>query len=304
MTIARGDSREIRATQVTSIFPKESAHPATAVSTLLRHLKKEGVRFVFGIPGGLLHPFFQAIEDDPDFQLIVSKHESGAGFMADGCYRGGGGLAAVAATSGPGATNLITAVSVAHADGIPMLVITGQAATAALGKGAAQETPPEDIDIVGMFRPVTKYSTMVTSAGKLSHHFRRALRAALTGRPGPVHLNVPVDLWHQPVHGDWFDPLTYRPPSALFDRASSRRGGAYAALGALPAAARRLGRPGGSSAPTPAPCSSTARTHGSRPLRGPRGCFPRTTRPRSACSGSPGTRTPGRRCSGPRSTCS
>ncbi len=190
------------------------------VELLLRHLKTEGVRYVFGIPGGLLHPFFQAVEDDPELELVVSKHEAGAAFMADGHWRGSSRLAVVAATSGPGATNLLTAVAVAFSDGVPLLVITGQAPTHSLGKGAAQETPPEDIDIVGMFRPVTKYSTMVTCPDKLSHHFRRALRAALTGRPGPVHLNVPVDLWKQPAQSDWFDPATYRPISAPFDRAA------------------------------------------------------------------------------------
>ena len=80
------------------------------------------------------------------------------------------------ATAGPGATNLFTGVSVAYADGVPMLVVTGQPPSHTLGKGAAQETAAQDIDIVGMFRPVTKYSAMVTSAGQLSHHLRRALR--------------------------------------------------------------------------------------------------------------------------------
>ena len=87
-----------------------------------------------------------------------------------------------AGTSGPGATNLVTGVACAFADGVPMLVVTGQAASHALGKGAAQETPREGIDIVEMFRPITKYSAMVTTAESLSHHVRRALRLALTGR--------------------------------------------------------------------------------------------------------------------------
>jgi acetolactate synthase-1/2/3 large subunit len=203
----------------------------TMAESLLQHLKREGVRFVFGIPGGLLHPFFQAVEDDPDLSLVVTRHEQGAAFMADGHFRGGGGLAVVAATSGPGATNLLTGVAVAFSDGVPMLVVTGQAPSRSLGKGAAQETAPEDIDIVGMFRPVTKYSTMITRADRLSHHFRRAMRAALTGRPGPVHLNVPVDLWGQPAEDDWFDPATYRALVGQFDRAGVDRA-ADALLGA------------------------------------------------------------------------
>jgi len=190
------------------------------VDIALTYLKAEGVRCIFGIPGGLLHPFFHAVEGDPEITLVVTKHEEGAAFMADGAARVSGRLAVCAGTSGPGSTNLFTGVACAFADGVPMLVITGQAASHALGRGAAQETPPEDIDIVSMFRPVTKYSTMVTSAERMSFHLRRALRLALTGRPGPVHLNVPVDLWEKPACEVWFDPQTYRPRTNVFDRAA------------------------------------------------------------------------------------
>ncbi len=188
------------------------------VDVLLRYLQAEGVRFVFGVPGGLLHPFFEALERSNDVRLIVPKHEEGGAFMADGFARASRGLAVCAGTSGPGATNMLTGVACAFADGVPLLVISGQVASYALGKGAAQETPREDIDIVAMFRPVTKYSAMVTSAVSLGHHLRRALRLALTGRPGPVHLNIPVDLWEKPLEEEWFDPRTYRPQTRTFDR--------------------------------------------------------------------------------------
>ncbi len=188
------------------------------VDVFLQYLKAEGVRVVFGVPGGLLHPFFEAIEADPDIRLIVSKHEEGAAFMADGHARAGGTLAVCAGTSGPGSTNLMTGVACAYADGVPMIVVTGQAASFAIGKGAAQETGREDIDIVDMFRPVTKYSTMLTSPATMGQHLRRALRFALTGRPGPVHLNVPVDLWQETLDEDWFNPRTYRPATMTFDR--------------------------------------------------------------------------------------
>lgn len=190
----------------------------TVVDVFLRYLKAEGVEIVYGIPGGLLFPFFEAIERDPDLQLVVCRHEEGAAFMADGFARISGRLAVCAGTGGPGSTNLLTGVAVAFADGVPMLVVTGQAASHALGKGAAQETTREDMDIVAMFAPVTKYSAMVTSAGGLPHHLRRALRLALTGRPGPVHLNVPVDIWEGTINEDWFDPKTYRPSTQPFDR--------------------------------------------------------------------------------------
>lgn len=188
------------------------------IDIFLRYLRAEGARVIFGVPGGLLHPFFAAIEREDDLQLVVAKHECGAAFMADGYARAGRCLAVCAGTAGPGATNLLTGVSVAYSDGVPMLVITGQAPSHALGKGAAQETPPEDIDIVAMFKPVTKYSTMVQGPERMPHHLRRALRLALTGRPGPVHLNIPVDFWDQPVDEEWFDPSSYRPTTAVFDR--------------------------------------------------------------------------------------
>ncbi len=190
-----------------------------AIDVFLTYLKAERATTIFGIPGGLLHPFFAAVEADRDFRLIVTKHEEGAAFMADGYARVGRRLAVCAGNGGPGSTNLLTGVGCAFADGVPLLVVTGGVARDSQGKGAAQDTNREDIDIVEMFRPVTKYSAMVASPGSLAHHLRRALRQALTGRPGPVHLSVPIDIWQKPVTEDWFRPETYRPNTRIFDRA-------------------------------------------------------------------------------------
>lgn len=199
----------------------------TAVDVFLRYLEAEGVKFVFGIPGGLVMPLMQAVDAHPSIGLVMVKHEEGAAFMADGYARLSGSLGVCAGTSGPGATNLLTGVACAFADGVPLLVVTGQANSSALGKGAAQETPREDIDVVEMFRPVTKYSAMVTSAASLAHHVRRAARLALSGRHGPVHLNIPVDLWSAKVEVEegWFDPETYRTSAQGFDRAAVKRAG-------------------------------------------------------------------------------
>jgi acetolactate synthase-1/2/3 large subunit len=208
---------------VVNLFREVVPASPRVIDVFLRYLKAEGVRVIFGIPGGLLHPFFEAIEDDDGLRLVMSKHEEGAAFMADGYARVGRVLSVCAGTSGPGATNLMTGVACAFADGVPMLVVTGQAASHALGKGAAQETSREDIDIVAMFAPVTKYSAMVTSAESMPGHLRRALRQALTGRCGPVHLNVPVDVWERPLREEWFDPRTYRPETQVFDRSAVQR---------------------------------------------------------------------------------
>ncbi|MBI4818028.1 MAG: thiamine pyrophosphate-binding protein [Deltaproteobacteria bacterium] len=199
-------------------LPSRLDAPRTVLDVVLRYLEAEGIEVVFGVPGGLLHAFFAAVEAHSDLRLIVCKHEGGAAFMADGFARASGRMAVCASTAGPGATNLLTGVAVAFADGIPMLVLTGQVPSHVLGHGASQETNREDMDLVAMFAPVTKYSTMVTAAASMPFHVRRALRLALTGRPGPVHLNVPVDLWLQPVEEDWFDPQSYRSESSVFDR--------------------------------------------------------------------------------------
>jgi acetolactate synthase-1/2/3 large subunit len=203
--------------------PATSQPLERVVEVFLNYLRAEGARVVFGVPGGLLHPFFEAIDEADDLTLICTKHEQGAAFMADGYARTSGQLSVCASTAGPGATNLLTGVAVAHSDGIPMLVITGQPPTQNLGRGAAQEATRVDTDIVEMFRPVTKYSTMVDSPQSLAMHLRRALRRALTGRRGPVHLNIPVDIWNQPLDEEWFDPKTYRSETTTFDRKAVQR---------------------------------------------------------------------------------
>lgn len=196
-------------------LPKEGTR---CVDVFLEFLRAEGIQVVFGVPGGLLHPFFEGVESDPSMRLIVTKHEEGAAFMADGYYRVSSKMAVAAGTSGPGSTNLITGVACAFADGVPMLVVTGQAASTALGRGAAQETSHEDIDIVTMFKSITKYSAMVRETGNLAFHLRRAFRLAYSDRPGPVHLNIPVNMWGQPLQEKWYDPNTYRPQTVRRDR--------------------------------------------------------------------------------------
>lgn len=192
------------------------------IDVMLDYLRAEQVTEVFGIPGGLLHPFFDAVELSDDIRLVVAKHEEGAVFMADGFARNRKRLGVCAGTAGPGSTNMLTGVAVAHSSCVAMLVLTGQVPSTILGRGASQETGREDVDIVGMFRPVTKYSAMVTSPDRFTHHLRRALRLALTGRPGPVHLNVPVNYWDAKIVPDPIDPARYRPPTRYFDRDAVR----------------------------------------------------------------------------------
>ncbi len=196
--------------------------PRRVVDILGDHLIAEGCTTVFGIPGGLLHPLVVELDRRDDLDLVVTKHEEGSAFMADGYARASGKIGVCIGTSGPGTTNLMTGVGVACSDGIPMLVITGQAPFANLGRGAVQETSRQDIDVVAMLAPITKYSAMVSSPESFSRHLRRALRLAMTGKRGPVHLNVPVDFWMKEVPPDTIPtrPDAYRPEARLFDRGS------------------------------------------------------------------------------------
>lgn len=212
-------------TKVAQINAGITEGTTTPAELFLSYMKAEGVCAVFGVPGGLLHPFFVAVERDEDIDLVVTKHEQGAAFMADGVARTTGRVGVCAGTSGPGATNLLTGVAVAFADGVPMLVITGQASSSNIGRGAVQETGREDIDIVSMLKPITKYSAMVSSPEAFSRHLRRALRLAMSGRKGPVHLNVPVDFWARAIPNEEFtyEPERWRPSTQVFERESVKR---------------------------------------------------------------------------------
>ena len=143
--------------------PKE----CKAAEYLVDALADAGVPYIFGVIGGAVKPLFTATVGRRT-QIVMTKHEAGAAFMADGYARVNGGLGACAATSGPGATNLITGVASAYADSIPIVVLTGQVATQSFGKGALQECSPEGVNIVDVFKSMSRYSTLVFRADRKS----------------------------------------------------------------------------------------------------------------------------------------
>ena len=194
--------------------PKET----TAVRLLVEYLKGEGVEYVFGIPGGALMPFYEAVFDLGGITPVLAKHEGGAAFMADGYARVSGKLGVCCSTTGPGATNLITGVACAYADSIPMLVLTAQVATSGFGKGAFQESTSHGIDVVDMLKSVTKSSVMVPSADKTGDVVKAAIRTAMSGRKGPVHINFPMDFMKKPVKAAVAPPAEYRVTASQFDR--------------------------------------------------------------------------------------
>lgn len=167
----------------------------------LRYLEQIGVEFIFGVPGGAIEPLFNALARSArrgSIQPIVARHEAGAAFMADGYTRESGKLGVCTATTGPGATNLLTGVACAYENEIPMLVITGQSALPSFGRAAFQESSCTGIDTVSMFKSCTNYSTLVSHPEQFEHKFVTAVMNAFGPRPGPAHLSVPLDVARAP----------------------------------------------------------------------------------------------------------
>ena len=158
-------------------------------SALVRALEDVGVEVVFGYPGGVALPIFDALYDSKKLRCVLPRHEQAAVHMADGYARVTGKAAAVIVTSGPGATNTITGIANAYMDSVPMVVFTAQVATPVLGTDAFQES-----DITGITLPITKHSYLVKDPADIPEVFKEAFHIASTGRPGPVLIDVPVDV--------------------------------------------------------------------------------------------------------------
>jgi acetolactate synthase I/II/III large subunit len=184
----------------------------TGAEILVRYLENEDVHYVFGLPGGHLLTFYDALRQS-SITSILAKHEGGAAYMAAGHTLAGGGLGVCCGTVGPGATNIVSGVAAAYMGSLPMLVLTAQVGTRNIGKGALQEAAGEGrtFSQTGLLSEVTKYSTMVTHASKLPEALRRALRIAMSDRPGPVHLDLPADTQRGQVEDDIIAPERYRP---------------------------------------------------------------------------------------------
>jgi acetolactate synthase I/II/III large subunit len=162
-------------------------------------LLREGADTLFGIPGGAIMPFYHAMWEYRDrLRHILCRHEQGAGHAAEGFARASGRVGVCVATSGPGATNLVTPIADAYMDSTPLVAITGQVASALLGTDAFQET-----DITGITIPITKHSYLVTDARELPRVFHEAFHLAGSGRPGPVLIDVTKDAQQARVVPDW-----------------------------------------------------------------------------------------------------
>ena len=164
----------------------------TGAQLMVRLLERQGVRTVAGIPGGAILPFYDALSASERIRHVLARHEQGAGFIAQGMARVSGVPQVCIASSGPGATNLVTAIADACLDSIPLVVITGQVPQAMIGTDAFQE-----VDIYGITVPITKHNFLVRSAQELLEVVPNAFRIAMSGRPGPVLIDVPKDVQNQ-----------------------------------------------------------------------------------------------------------
>ena len=152
-------------------------------------MREHGVKTVFGYPGGAILPVFDAIYQSPHFKFVLTRHEQGAGHMAEGYARATGKVGVVLVTSGPGATNTVTPLQDALMDGTPMIVFSGQVATSAIGTDAFQEA-----DVTGITRPCTKWNVLVKRVEDLPRAINQAFHIATTGRPGPVLVDLPKNV--------------------------------------------------------------------------------------------------------------
>lgn len=164
---------------------------------LIAYLEQIGVEFVFGVPGGAIEPLFNAMARSArrgGLRPVVARHETGAAFMADGYARETGKLGVCCATSGPGSTNLLTGVSCAHANNIPLLAISGLPALPSFGRGAFQESSNTGVNAMAMFQHCTHYNAMISHPSQLERKLSNALMAARQAPGGTAHLAIPLDI--------------------------------------------------------------------------------------------------------------
>lgn len=162
--------------------------PKSGAEIIIESLKKEGVEAIFGYPGGTVLPFYDALYDS-DLKHYLVRHEQGAAHAADGYARATGKPGVCLATSGPGATNLVTGIATAYMDSVPLIALTGQVACGLLGSDSFQEA-----DITGITLPITKHNFLVKDVEDLARTIKEAFHIATTGRPGPVLIDLPKDI--------------------------------------------------------------------------------------------------------------
>ena len=187
----------------------ESTKPITGAQSLVHSLEAVGADVVFGIPGGAILPAYDPLFDSTAVRHVLVRHEQGAGHAAEGYAQATGRVGVCMATSGPGATNLVTPIADAYMDSVPVVAITGQVPSASIGTDAFQEA-----DICGITLPITKHNFLVKDPAEIPRTIQEAFHIALTGRPGPVLVDVPKDVLQAETRFSWppaMDLPGYRP---------------------------------------------------------------------------------------------
>lgn len=181
---------------------EDRAMKLTGAQMVCESLLREGVDVIFGLPGGAILPLYQTLPEYSGLRHILTRHEQGASHAADGYARTTGKAGVCWATSGPGATNLMTGIATAQMDSVPIVAITGQVARAAIGSDAFQET-----DTTGITLPVTKHNYLVMEAKDIPRVIKEAFHIATTGRPGPVLIDIPKDVFTEEAEFDYPDSI-------------------------------------------------------------------------------------------------
>ncbi|GAC1643435.1 MAG: acetolactate synthase large subunit [Chloroflexota bacterium] len=186
------------ASQIMNEFEEPAVQQRTGAEIMCDALVHEGVRVIFGYPGGAIMPFYDALYNHPMLHHVLVRHEQAGAHAADGFARASGQVGVCIGTSGPGATNLVTGLATAYMDNVPIVAITGQVARPAIGKDSFQET-----DVIGVTISVTKHNILVNSAEELGPAMHEAFAIARSGKPGPVLIDIPKDVQ--------FEKASYRP---------------------------------------------------------------------------------------------
>src|SRR6266542_4403037 len=177
----------------------------TGAEIFCESLRREGVKTVFGLPGGVVLKIFDVLCQQKDIDLVLTRHEQGAAHMAEGYSKATGKAGVVLVTSGPGMTNIVTGLADAYMDSVPLVAFTGQVSTDLIGNDAFQEA-----DNVGITRPCTKHNFLVKDGKDIGPIIREAFHIAATGRPGPVHVDLPKDVLVKEAEFVWPERVSMR----------------------------------------------------------------------------------------------
>ena len=171
---------------------------------LVTYLNQLGIEYVFGVPGGAIEPLYDALarsERQGGSRAVGARHETGAAFMADGYSRNTGKLGVCCATTGPGATNMLTGIASAYENQVPLLAISAQTSLSVFGRGAFQDSSSDGIDTTSIYEHCARYNTLISHAEQFEHKLATAIMTALASPKGPVHITVPRDIMQTPWSG-------------------------------------------------------------------------------------------------------